>query len=183
MIPDWVTSDSHFGHLNIIKYAGRPDNHEHLMIERWQQTVGPTDTVLHCGDVLMGRRDLWPIIPRLPGTVHVLDSGNHDEPHKRKWMEETWGWAFIPEYEIRYKGWVVKFSHYPLGTQERADATDNTHVDVVKPLGKKTINIHGHCHSAPPVSPRHVNVCVEHTGYAPVRLEKLLDDTIARLEA
>ena len=33
------------------------------------------------------------------------------------------------------------------------------------------INVHGHLHGVPAPSPRHLNVCVERTNYAPVRLD------------
>ena len=49
-----------------------------------------------------------------------------------------------------------------------------THVPLVGvPPG--WVNVHGHLHNhAPPGDTPHINVCVEHTDYRPLRLEKLV---------
>lgn len=162
---DWVISDTHFFHENIIKYAGRPANHNDLMIENWKDVVRPEDTVLHLGDVLMGSAQRWQEIPRLPGRVHVLKSGNHDEPHKRKYLEEEWGWEFVAEFMVPYRGWSVSFTHEPLGE-----------------LAPYNLNVHGHIHEKPDPSPQHINVSVEQIHYRPVYLRDLLDLRISKLE-
>ena len=48
-----------------------------------------------------------------------------------------------------------------------------THVPLRR-VPPTAINVHGHLHGAPPPSPRHYNVSVERTEYAPVRLDRLL---------
>ncbi len=48
----YVVSDSHFFHHNIIKMQDRPWNVDELMMERWNEVVGPDNLVLHCGDVV-----------------------------------------------------------------------------------------------------------------------------------
>ena len=88
---DWIISDSHFYHVNIVAYAGRPVNHVELMLRNWRNLVMPDDTVLHLGDVLMNREELWAGIGWLPGKVSVLTTGNHDEPHKKQWIQRHWG--------------------------------------------------------------------------------------------
>jgi len=139
------------------------------MIKEWQDTVQPDQTVLHLGDVLMGKPDLWPLIGKLPGRVDVLSSGNHDEPHKRKWIEENWGWTFRKDFQMRYRGWEVYFSHYPLW-----ENTDRTRLDP----NWKNINIHGHIHEKPAPSRFHINVSVEWIEYRPAPLQTLLDNYI-----
>lgn len=182
-VPNWVCSDLHLFHDNIVKYAGRPSNHVELIIENWQALIHPDDVVLNLGDTLMGKRDLWSLVPQLPGRVYHLETGNHDEPHKRKFMEEHWGWTFIPEYWIKYRGYTVHFSHYPMGTEEAEDAGDNTFIKVVTPLKLKTLNVAGHIHDKPAPSLQHIIACVEQTDYKPARLTELLDARIALLEA
>ena len=48
----WVISDTHFGHENIIKFCNRPfsnaEEMDECMIDRWNETVKPTDEVIHC---------------------------------------------------------------------------------------------------------------------------------------
>lgn len=182
---DWIISDTHFNHANIIEYSGRPTNHNELIQENWRKLVQPEDTVLHLGDVLMGRRELWPSMPGwLPGKVTVLSTGNHDEPHKRRFMEEQWGWKFAGEFLTLYRDYVVMFSHYPFGATQDPDPNSKTNTDLVfakMPEGH-TLSVHGHIHQKPDPSPRHINVSVERMGYRPVNLKQLLDARINLLE-
>ena len=50
----WFTSDTHFGHENIIKYCKRPfKSLEHMnmeIIRRWNERVQPDDMVIFAGD-------------------------------------------------------------------------------------------------------------------------------------
>lgn len=78
----WITADLHLGHANIAGYAGRPfgdvDQMNEAIVERWNETVAPTDRVLVLGDVAMGRIDhTLSISARLNG-YKVLLAGNHD---------------------------------------------------------------------------------------------------------
>jgi calcineurin-like phosphoesterase family protein len=80
----WFTSDTHFNHVNIIKpeYCNRPFsdvNHmNEMLINNWNNVVGPSDTVYHLGDFAMGDKNQIPAIrKRLNGRI-VLICGNHD---------------------------------------------------------------------------------------------------------
>lgn len=85
----FVTSDTHFGHQNIIKYANRPftDWREmgEAMIERWNRSVQPEDTVYFLGDFAMGpgaKEDyVVEVLNRLNGFKRMI-LGNHDQPSK-----------------------------------------------------------------------------------------------------
>jgi calcineurin-like phosphoesterase family protein len=56
----YVIADTHFGHKAIIEFEGklRPfktiEEHDEALIENWNRTVTPFDTVIHLGDVLFG---------------------------------------------------------------------------------------------------------------------------------
>ena len=50
----FFTSDTHFGHENIIKYCGRPfkdvEKMNERLIKNWNEVVKDTDTIFHLGD-------------------------------------------------------------------------------------------------------------------------------------
>lgn len=93
----WLVSDNHFGHANVIKYCNRPFASEaelakgvihpesvskmnETMINAWNSTVSPEDTVHHLGDFSMAAHVVQSILPRLAGNIHLY-LGNHDFPH------------------------------------------------------------------------------------------------------
>lgn len=79
----FFTSDHHFGHANIIKYSQRPFKDVHEMneelIRRWNEKVGPEDSVYHLGDFGMtkDRTMIQGILERLNGTIYLI-KGNHE---------------------------------------------------------------------------------------------------------
>ncbi len=78
----FLTSDSHYFHANIIKYARRPFTCLHdmnkVMTERWNEVIKPGDTVFHLGDVAFGsKKKLTALRERLNGTIYLV-RGNHD---------------------------------------------------------------------------------------------------------
>ncbi len=97
----FVTSDTHYGHANIIKYCKRPflkpgdldtnddwtsrsiarqraNEHDEVLITNHNAVVSPEDTVYHLGDVVFGRtEDAIRIIRRLNGNFKFI-RGNHD---------------------------------------------------------------------------------------------------------
>lgn len=80
----WFTSDTHFGHANIIRYCNRPfasvNEMNERMVYEWNLRVQPDDTVHHVGDFAFGRdgeETTRRILPRLNGKIH-LTRGNHD---------------------------------------------------------------------------------------------------------
>ena len=78
----WFTSDTHFGHANIIKYCNRPwssvDDMNDGMINNWNSVVKPEDEVWHLGDFCMGSTKPKDWIPRLNGNINLV-RGNHDK--------------------------------------------------------------------------------------------------------
>lgn len=84
-IPQWVVSDTHFGHDNILEYcpwrttwANTIQEHDSALIAAWRACVQPDDWVLHLGDVALGPKDYAATIRRkLTGRI-ILTRGNHD---------------------------------------------------------------------------------------------------------
>lgn len=80
----FFTSDTHFGHENIIKYV---DNRSHYtgvhemnsdMIDTWNNIVSHDDIVYHLGDFALGdKTDAQDILNRLNGRIKIV-YGNHN---------------------------------------------------------------------------------------------------------
>lgn len=78
----WFTSDTHFGHANVIGFCGRPfalvEEMDEEMIRRWNARVRPSDVVYHLGDFAFKSKEFAAgICCRLLGHK-VLVRGNHD---------------------------------------------------------------------------------------------------------
>lgn len=86
MIKTYFTSDTHFGHGNILSFCAdtRPgcrniDHHDRRIIENWQAVVQPDDHVFHLGDFGFANEDrLENVLAQLPGQKHFI-WGNHDQ--------------------------------------------------------------------------------------------------------
>jgi calcineurin-like phosphoesterase family protein len=79
----WFTSDTHFGHKNIIKFSSRPfkdENHmDEELVKSWNEVVHKDDDVYHLGDVSLGNpTKLTDILNRLNGNIHLI-TGNHEK--------------------------------------------------------------------------------------------------------
>ncbi len=79
----YITSDTHFGHTNIIKYCNRPfcdvQDMDNQLIDNWNQIVKNDDLVFHLGDFAFGRvpLDIKRYFNQLNGKI-ILILGNHD---------------------------------------------------------------------------------------------------------
>lgn len=157
MVNIWITSDTHFGHDNIIRYCGRPfanaDVMGEAMVERWNRVVKPQDHVYHLGDVAMSERSAHQYLGRLHGHKRLV-LGNHDD---RVPM------AVLGQYFDKILCWrlfkPVILTHVPIHEAS---------------FGKARVNVHGHTHEKPAYPGPYINVCVEHTDYAPVHLDALI---------
>jgi calcineurin-like phosphoesterase family protein len=95
----FFTSDTHYGHANVIKYCNRPfrdvEEMREVLINSWNAAVSPGDTVIHMGDFSFHEREVASVLPRLNGTKHLV-LGNHDKPHpsnKGRTQEKFLDWV------------------------------------------------------------------------------------------
>jgi len=84
----WFTSDQHFGHENIIKYAERPfDNIKQMdkvLVNEWNNVIGDEDIVYHLGDLSLGN-EYEEYFSILNGKrIYILSNSWH---HDKRWME------------------------------------------------------------------------------------------------
>jgi len=152
----WFTSDTHFGHRNIIRYCDRPFtdvNHmNEVLIRNWNERVAPDDTVYHLGDVALGPWEEWNgILTRLNG-LKVLVIGNHDRIFKgmplkqqTKFYDRYANWFDVIADHITnlpVAGKLVNLSHFPYD----GDHTKEERYNEYRLPDNSKILIHGHTH-------------------------------------
>jgi len=129
----FFTSDTHFGHQNIIKYCDRPfDDFNHMneiLIKNWNEVVKPDNIVYFLGDFAFGNvknyyRDLS---ERLNGEI-ILLKGNHD---RGKELEKYFD-LIDHMHPFTFAGYKFVLSHRPLPKNQI-------------PVGY--YNLHGHIHN------------------------------------
>lgn len=112
------TSDTHFGHANIIRYCNRPFKSvlemDECMISNWNQKVSKDDTVYHLGDFAFGRywEDIDKYRKRLNGKIHLI-KGNHDKS-KLFFRHGFTNFNWNSFQEIKVQGQDITLCHYAL---------------------------------------------------------------------
>ena len=116
--PDQVyfTSDTHFGHENIIRYCNRPfRNAEEMnaeLIRRWRETVPEDGIVFHLGDFAHGNARLWnDILSALTGRKYLI-LGNHDMKALRQGYMGRFEHV-AQQMTIRVGGQAIILNHNP----------------------------------------------------------------------
>lgn len=112
----FFTSDTHFGHANIIRLCNRPfkdvEEMNEKLVENWNKVVPENGTVFHLGDFAFGGSGLWnSIIPRLNGQIYLI-MGNHDRKNLRQGYMDKFV-SVIPQMQIDIEGRSVYLNHYP----------------------------------------------------------------------
>jgi calcineurin-like phosphoesterase family protein len=197
---EWLISDTHFQHENIIKYCSRPyrnaDEMDRDIFRRWLKRVKQDDIIYHLGDVgylkgsqaiLSDQNRVQRMIHELPGTK-ILIRGNHD---KTPQVMRDVGFDVVCESMVvrvpNMNDTYVVLNHRPLTTLPQWGG-DSSH--------KPTFNIHGHIHNSTEELRRlheakgelvripyfNINVSVELTNYEPVTLEHVVKNHIAKLK-
>ena len=116
----FFTSDTHFGHANIIKYAMRPyenvDQMNEDLIKRWNSVVSPDDIVFHLGDFMFGNINrFWEYRSRLNGKIYLIH-GNHDYKLMCEGNIEEGFEDICAQMNICVDGQKIYLSHFPFLT-------------------------------------------------------------------
>lgn len=188
----WFTSDTHFGHANIIEYSHRPfkdpDHMNEVLIENWNSVIGEDDTIYHLGDVAMGPWEKWDgVLSRLNG-YKVLVVGNHDRIFKgmsarqnERFADQYAGWFDEVHHNVEnfelFNGEIVNLSHFPYEADhmEKARHMEFRLHDNGVPI------IHGHTHSEKDVisysekGTVQIHVGVDSSNYTPVSEQQVVD--------
>jgi len=152
----YATSDHHFLHRNIIKYAERPFNFDDancvanntkLMVERYNEVVQDDDIVLMVGDLSAGLKDRQKLLKEILLTLKgrkILIRGNHDyEPDSFYFSAgfiDVVPFIDIGEYFI---------CHYPCYESQWTSKKERAMMKNMDKAKHKTI-IHGHIHNIDP---------------------------------
>jgi calcineurin-like phosphoesterase family protein len=148
----WVTSDTHFGHANIIRYCDRPfatvSEMDEALVRNWNELVAPEDTIYHIGDFMMGSGDPDLLLARLNG-IKKLVTGNHDGKKTTK----AKGWHSVYGPFIMLEGQVM-LRHKP------------------EPPWQARVLLHGHTHGTLPPAPGRLDVGVDCHSFKPIPLEE-----------
>lgn len=178
----WFTSDTHFNHVNILRFTDRKSGElirsgfddvndmNETMIDRWNEVVRPGDKVYHLGDVIFGSkesRQTWMDIHwnRLMGSKRLI-VGNHDDiPFLAQggWFKKIQMWRDFGEHNFLC-------SHVPIHQSELVRGVRHSN----PPVKKTRLNVFGHIHQNPAPPGPYKCVCVEHTDYRPVHIDELI---------
>lgn len=181
----FASSDHHYYHKNIIKYADRPfdimdencviDNAK-LMIERHNETVGDDDIALFVGDLsagLRGREEHFQGLLRMLKGKKILVRGNHDHQPDQFYLDA--GFIDVVDY---FKIPPYFINHYPCYQSRWTSGPEKAMMFNVNRNSIHTI-IHGHVHNKDPKEWDsdgfdRINVCVDFkpNDFRPVELQQ-----------
>lgn len=153
---DYIISDLHLEHYNIIRYCNRPfkssEEMDSILVENWNNTVKEDDVVIFLGDLTINRAGFKRHLRSLSG-IKRLVKGNHD-----RLSEDNLPRLFVETID----GVEIMFIHNP--NDVPADYTGWI--------------VHGHVHDKAPffdAANKRFNVSVEAIGYTPIKLSKIIE--------
>ncbi len=116
----YFTSDTHYGHANIIEYCTRPfanvEEMNEAMIANFNAVIKPEDTVVHLGDFALGPKREWKgYFERLNPCHMLLTAGNHDASNIV--MQDVGFEVVASELYIEHDGIRFWCSHIPRDNQ------------------------------------------------------------------
>lgn len=164
---DYLISDLHLDHDNIIDYCDRPfgsvEEMNETLVEHWNDSIDPGDEVLYGGDLTIrsSAAALLDWLDELNGEIVFL-LGNHDDTVLEK-LDRV---QFVNEFKFKHRGVPFHAVHDP------ADGPSNP----------KGWLLYGHHHNNWPDQfpfvdhdTRRVNFSVELLDYQPLKTDRLVD--------
>ena len=166
----YFTSDTHFGHINILRHCRRPfasiKEMDEALLEKWAE-LKANDSLFHLGDVAKGNFDqLAAVISRIRkiSCKKYLIPGNHDMNFLNLYAMAFTICPLVHHIGVQRKKVETVhliLSHYPLYTWERRE--------------KGYLQLYGHVHSRFLGNKLQTDVGVDAWDYAPVTLEQIQD--------
>jgi calcineurin-like phosphoesterase family protein len=157
----FFTSDTHFGHGNIINLSKRPyadcDEMDEAIIANWNARVKPSDTVWHLGDFAWAKAaEAERYLKRLNGKLNLV-WGNHDHESVKslpRWSSSQFG------TEIHLGGHRIVLCHYAMRVWNKAH--------------KGSLMLYGHSHGSLPGNSQSLDVGVDYWDMRPTTLDEIL---------
>lgn len=186
----FLTSDLHIGHVNIIEYCNRPYKDVSEMnadlVERWNSVVAPDDEVFIIGDLAMGKLDDSLVyVGLLNGTKHLVP-GNHDRMFGcqgtkyanavQRYLDAGIEDVVEDEFAMNLQVdplFTVLVNHFPYQGDSREGHEDR--YQDRRPANHGDYLIHGHVHGVWRRNGRMVDVGVDAWGGYPVSFAAVVD--------
>lgn len=138
----WISSDYHFNHDKEFIWKARGfesvEEMNETIVKKNNECVAPEDTLIICGDLMLGGADKLEeglaLLNRMNGLKLVV-GGNHDTSNRREAYLRT-GIPVFDAYAFTYRKYHFYASHYPT-------LTGNLEKESLKQV---TCNLFGHTH-------------------------------------
>lgn len=168
----FFTSDSHYGHKNIIEYSNRPfkdvDEMDAILIKNWNSVVGYDDDVYHLGDFSLSSADRsLRILEQLNGNIYLI-KGNHEKSvleksftrDKFKWIKDYYELT-VEDLDAKGGRQVIVLLHYAMKVWNKSH--------------KGSFHLFGHSHGSLPddVNSLSFDVGVDSHDYFPISYEQV----------
>lgn len=166
----YFTSDTHFGHTNVIRYNRRPfetaEEMDEALIRNWNSRVEPEDDIFILGDLtLKGPGAANALLPRLQGRKYLI-RGNHDQFADRLTFRREYFQWIRDYYELEVQGRFYILCHFPFLSWNG--------------MNEGSFQLHGHQHNRPDynlynrgMGRAQLDVGVDAWNMAPVSLQEL----------
>jgi calcineurin-like phosphoesterase family protein len=149
------------------------------LVRLWNETINPSDTVYHLGDVSLNKNRAADFVPKLNG-LKILIPGNHDKcwSMSERWVEfyKTMGFNDVQRHMIlEIAGQKVNLTHMPYKSQQ--DIDQRYMEDRLEDQGSWLL--HGHCHGRHRMKNKQIDVGVDAWEMRPISIsivEQLIYD-------
>lgn len=169
----YFTSDTHFGHTNILKYCDRLskmnietiEEHDDTLMKMWNNMVQENDLVFILGDLCFyGPKKAEELIRKLNGHK-ILIKGNHDVFIENKKFDKSL-FEYIDDYmEINYKGQKIILMHYPIQSFKHMCKEEHSY-----------LHFFGHIHNSKVIIPeKSCNVGVDVNDFRLISIEDAIN--------
>ena len=181
----FFTSDTHFGHANIIRLCNRPfkdvEEMNEKLVENWNRVVPEDGTVFHLGDFAFGGSALWnKVLDQLNGRIYLI-LGNHDRGNLRENYIKKFE-LVTSQMQIEIEDRSIYLNHYPFLCYGGSYRGENA-----------VWQLFGHVHSGPNCTgldcnrlnilfPYQYDVGVDNNNYTPISWQQVKDAINQQIE-